>query len=213
MLLKFLLLSGVISSCVKTTMVHGKFTNYATGKPIEGIRVLLAANRSNNHGGIDNISVDQDTTDSNGDYSLEVEGKNIEYVLLRALNIPKDFVDPKYRSIKIGKSRTEDFALKPYDAQLNLTVRHESNTIPTRFYYYFSGPFFEDQTDPVNPEALKGEEIPVGSSKTFVHLVPGGDKIDITWDTKKFDFTYNKSPNVVSVDCPRNVTTEYTLTY
>jgi len=200
----------ILNACQKTTDVQGTITNYATGLPIKGIRVALFATNTNGQGFTNVISEDADSTDENGKYNLHVEAKSAD-ILLRA-DIPKDFVEPKARSIKNGKTRTEDFALKPYDAYLRLTLKHDSSSAP-KIYYYFTGAFYEDQTDPQSPGASKGIEIPLGASKTFVHLVPGGQTITIVWDTKKFNIPLNPFPHITSVECPRNDTTDFVLKY
>jgi hypothetical protein len=209
-LLQVLFLGILFNACQKTTDVQGTFTNYATGLPIKGIRVALFASKDNGKGYPVFISQDADSTDENGKYSLHVEAKSADIIL--NANIPNGFVEPKMRYIKNGKTRTEDFALKPYDAYLRLTLQHDSSS-GSKVYYYFSGPLYEDQTYPVNPEGLTGIDIPLGESKTFVHLVPGGQTINIIWDTHKFVLYKNPFPHTTTVECPRNDTTDFVLKY
>jgi hypothetical protein len=209
-LLQLLLFAIILHSCQKTTDVNGTFTNNATGLPIKGIRIALFATNTDGKGVTNTISEDADSTDENGKYNLHVEAGSAD-ILLRA-DIPNGFVEPKARYIKNGKTRTEDYALKPYDAFLRLTLQHDSINA-SKIYYYFIGAFYEDQSDPSNPGALKGIEIPLGESKTFVHLVPGGQTIGIVWDTKKFNIPLNPFPHISLVDCPRNDTTDFVLKY
>lgn len=209
-LLQLLFLAILFTACKKTTDVNGTITNNATGLPIKGIRVALFAKNTNGKGVTTTISEDVDSTDENGKYQLHVEAGSAD-ILLRAF-VPQGFVEPKLRYIKNGKTRTEDYALNPYDAYLRLTLQHDSSSA-SKIYYYFIGAFYEDKSDPSNPGALKGIDIPVGEHKTFLHLVPGGQTIGVVWDTKKFNIPLNPFPHITLVDCPRNDTTDFVLKY
>ena len=131
-LLQLLFLAILFIACQKTTDVNGTFTNNATGLPIKGIRVALFAKNTNGKGVTTTISEDVDSTDENGKYQLHVEAGSAD-ILLRA-DVPQGFVEPKVRYIKNGKTRTEDYALNPYDAYLRLTFQHDS-TNSSRIYY------------------------------------------------------------------------------
>lgn len=207
-LLQLLFLAILFIACKKTTDVNGTFTNNATGLPIKGIRVRLGASNTDIKGNITTISEDADSTDENGKYQLHVEAGSAD-ILLQA-DVPKGFVEPKTRYIKNGKTRTEDYALNPYDAYLRLTLQHDSSSA-SKIYYYFTGAFYEgNKYDPVGSAGI---EIPKGESKTFLLLVAGGQTITIVWDTKAINILSNPFPNITSVECPRNDTTDFVLKY
>jgi hypothetical protein len=207
-LLQLLFLAILFIACQKTTDVNGTFTNNATGLPIKGIRVALFAKNTNGKGVTTTISEDVDSTDENGKYQLHVEAGSAD-ILLRA-DVPQGFVEPKVRYIKNGKTRTEDYALNPYDAYLRLTLQHDSINA-SKIYYYFTGAFYEgNKYDPVGSVGI---EIPKGESKTFLLLVAGGQTIGIVWDTKAINNLSNLFPHISLVDCPRNDTTDFVLKY
>lgn len=207
-LLQLLFLAILFIACKKTTDVNGTITNNATGLPIKGIRVTLGASNTDIKGNIITFSEDADSTDENGKYQLHVEAGSADIIL--QTDVPKGFVEPKLRYIKNGKTRTEDYALNPYDAYLRLTFQHDS-TNSSRIYYYFMGAFYEGSY--FDMYGSLGVEIPKGGSKTFLHLVPGGQTIAIVWDTKKIDVQSNPFPHITLVDCPRNDTTDFVLKY
>jgi hypothetical protein len=207
-LLQLLFLAILFIACKKTTDVNGTFTNNATGLPIKGIPVTLGASNTDKKGNIIVISEDADSTDENGKYQLHVEAGSADIIL--QADVPQGFVEPKIRYIKNGKTRTEDYALNPYDAYLRLTLQHDSNSA-SKIYYYFMGAFYEgNKYDPIGSVGI---EIPKGESKTFLILIAGGQTIGIVWDTKTINILSNPFPHISLVDCPRNDTTDFVLKY
>ena len=183
-------------------MVSGKITDNGTGLPLEGVRVRLEAFKSAPTGGTETVSSDVDSTDVEGQYSLEVEGKNIESI---ALKIEKPgYVPPPFSHFKNGSCEIKDFALNPIDAWLRLILSHQSSSTDN-IYYYLQGPLFQDPRT-----GYKGVLVPSGEQKVQDIIVPGGQMVTIVWDTVPSPFKTQKQD---SVFCPHKDTTSFALKF
>ncbi len=141
--LSFILLAFIlITGCKKTTMVSGVITSSATGQPIEGVAVRLLSQRSTGPTS-EVLATDNAFTDNNGSYSVEIESKNADLIIW---SIAKNgFVEPKIIFIEKGDSKTIDYVLNPYDAWLSVTFKNQSSSLARKFYFNYTGPFFEGE--------------------------------------------------------------------
>ena len=202
-----LLFSFTQMACRKTTMVAGVITDNATGKPIEGVKILLAANKN----GIDHdIDIDDDEalTDSDGRYALEVSGKRIQYVFIR---ISKEgFITPPNYYLENGDCIGYSRPIHPFDAYLS--IKFINQTGASKLYCTITGDFYEG-----NKETIAGYNnpvsIPLNDSLTQVTKIAGGEFSRILWDIKTSGGVLPANANTDSIFCSRNDTTYYILHY
>ncbi len=199
-----LLLLGLMTGCKKTTIISGRITSSANGQPVADVKVTLAASRSTGPSS-EILSQDSDSTDANGVYMVEVDGKNSEIIFWA---IQKEgFVKPKGIIIERGNRKTIDFILNPRDAWLRLTFENQSDNLAKDFYANCSGIFFtEGQFEALvsSPYLVQPLE-----SRTKITSIPGGADVLIKWDTVGLGDVANK----LAVFCPRNDTTDILIKF
>lgn len=194
-------------ACKKTTMVHGVIADGATGKPLEGVDVLLQADK---HTSDDFMVIDKATvkTDENGSYGLEIEGKKVDYIFFR---IEKQgyFTPPNYYPDN-GKKIEYNRNIQPFDAYLSIKFINQLGI--DNLYCGIKGAFYEGGGATVagknNPISLSS-----GDSLTKVIKVLGGEFISIHWDNKAPNNGIPENGMIDSVFCARNDTTFFTLYY
>lgn len=200
----FLMLSA---ACKRTTVVQGKITSSATGEGLPGVGIGMAASKSTSHG-YSTLDSDGTVTDSNGMYSVQVEGRNADRIHVA---IHKDgYVRPK-DLFYFGKGvcATLDYELHPYDAYIKVTFKNEAD-VAKNFHFVVTGPHFEEDRlcaqDGCGPYLTQPHDTQYRIAK-----IPGGDDVDVIWDTKSVG-SINR-PHVVTVFCPRNDTTEVIIPF
>lgn len=202
----FITLLCTLIACKKHSTFSGKITNSADGQPVEGVEVRLRFLKAKKGGGNDLVAKDEQTTTSNGEYALEVEGKNAESAYL---DVKKDRYAPsQYKSFDPGDCDEVDFVLNPYDSWLSVTFENQSDTVEKDFYFNYTGPFLEDKIQCSSSGCGPFVTLPK-ASHTEVMRIPGGENITINWDTQKTGNTPFSNQKIVF--CSRNDTTFITI--
>jgi hypothetical protein len=131
--LPILLLLMALLSCKKTTMITGRITDRGTGLPVPEVKLRLSSfdGRTNPQKLVDE---DREVTNTDGNYSLEVTGKHVDFVEVY-LEQKNGYVIPEGAFFESGDCTSLDFELNPYDAYLKLTLQNESNPAGEIFYY------------------------------------------------------------------------------
>jgi len=205
--LLFISLLCTLIACKKHSTFSGKITNSADGQAVEGVEVRLRFLKGKKGGGSELVAKDEQTTSSNGEYALEVEGKNAESAYL---DVKKDRYAPsQYKSFDPGDCDEVDFVLNPYDAWLSVTFENQSDNLAKNIYFNYTGPYLEGSPYCSN-SGCGPFVIQPKASHTEVMRIPGGAEITINWDTKT---GAGSVPNQKAVNCSRNDTTFVTIDF
>lgn len=187
----------LLLSCNKTTTVSGTVKNSADDSPLEGVSVSLGQSRLDNGQWVSDSETS--TTDKNGNYRVDFEGRKDEGVSFIA---KKDSFTEKRTSVWSGDSKEINFKMYPIDSWLKLTLYNE---------HCFKGKIGGNYASPMYHDAVTSlglHTISIGNSKELLWKVPGGGAIYIMWDTLT-----NKRENTDSVFIKRGDTTEYTIKF
>ena len=190
-------------SCKKTTTVTGIISDRGTGLPLEGVKVYFGANKILSRGAVDVIDKAEVVTGLDGEYTVEVEGKGIDYIFIR---LTKSGYIRAYKTVDIGTSEVYDRPLNPLDSYLKVRIQNESGASSVN--YRLKGTPYED-LEAVGPNGGYKFSVPFGESVDHLINVPGGGYIQVYWDT----LSVAQPHHLDSIYCPRKDTTLYLIKY
>lgn len=195
----FLIIVFMFFACKKQSTFTGKVINSADDSPIDGASVTLAFTK-NNKGVEETVAIDETTTNSGGEYALEVESGSADHGFLIAEK--NGFAPIEGFVFDPGDCGEQDFVLNPYDAWLSVTVENTSSSAK-QFYYNHTGPFLADKIYAFNGIG----PFPIGPQAMFneIGVIPGGATVYVNWDIIRTGNIPFK--NKITVFCNRNDTT------
>lgn len=206
-LLSFALIILVHGACVKNTGISGTISDKATGLPIEGVSVSMSAKKyhsENDKVRTVTLGADEDVTDSDGQYFLEIDTKRPDEFGFGAL---KDGYVHVSKTISWGKDKSFDFEMNPIDAVIRITVINETgNSGKTFALVYERDSRLNHFVYPWPLLLNKGESL----SQTF--NICGDDFAEIRWGSQSNQpLILHEGVQRDSIFCPRKDTTDYVL--
>lgn len=190
-------------SCKKTTTLTGIITDRGTELPLEGVEVYFGANRLLKNGRVSVVDKAEVITGTDGKYTVEVVGKDIDYTYIL---LTKNGFIRVVKEIDIGTSEVYDRPLNPLDSYLKLRIQNESGA--SSIDYRLKGTPYEDIVA-VGPNGGYRFSVPYGESVDHLINVPGGGFIQVYWDT----LSVAKPDHLDSIYCPRKDTTLFLIKY
>ncbi len=195
-----LLLSISCSKKETTSKINGIVTNLATGLPEAKVFMELVADDYLDHYVFDTIS-----TNSNGEYSLSVTGKDVEEVTLYANK--KGFASYTFNKVPIDQSNYKNISLSPLDSYIRFHLVNKLNYDDSFFGVYWSNTLKRQRISP------NTTYIYCDKGKTFDITRPctGDNFIKVTWNYFEFDSSY-LYPHLDSIYVNRGDTAVYIIT-
>jgi len=208
-LIFYLLIPLISCNKTKITTVSGVVSDAATGLPLSGVIVGIGASKykTENDDSVEySIGGDQDTTNINGLYSLQIETECPESIGWYAEKM--GYVRKPYEKIEWGDQINEDFEMRPIDAFIRIIVTNESN-YTGKTYCRVAGAEFGEHVAFIYPWPFL---VSPDSMLTYNFPTAGGQFIKIYWGENENYVTWKSNNAMVdSVFCERNDTVEYVL--
>lgn len=194
---------GLLGGCSKTTMVSGQITDKLTGLPISGVSVKFIATTVTKDNKYPTIDQDSSISDINGNYSVQVEGKNVFSTSLFCNKQGYANSAPLYP--RNGVCKTIDIQMDSIDAYLKVVFNNETGILHSIYYEYYGEILYHITGDKL-PHL-----VPANDSINEVIPVAGGEKIFIHWDTVSLGSYYDGRWRKDTIFCSHGDTTTLRL--
>ena len=213
--LQLLLITLMLGSCTRTTVVSGRITNIRTGNPVVGMPVTLNVYNGNEPRDSSDPKKVGDTsinTDANGEYALEYSGVGIDgaSLWLDGGGFCTSFFDADFSDkVKTNGSSEVNIQIDSIDGNLQLILQNLSGQ-SDKLYLRVDC----DATGEKGYACCSfnfNNTIPAGQSDTVTFRISAGRFVPVYWG--ETIFTGWNAPRVDSVFCQRNQTTPMVISF